>query len=179
MFESAISYFTYKVDNEQLNIRDFNSLFLPIKKAISDESRKNLESLKSMKNPISTNKNNNNLSLRTRTNSDLSSTNKKSKKKIQSSIQPQIIVNSNGSFKRVNGKSTQDFDKLKMKNDLLMSIISKKNNKPKPPDFQLKNTLSINSKPESKEIEDVNLPSKTLPKYTIESTCISYTFSNK
>ena len=173
MFESAISYFTYKVENEQLNIRDFNSLFLPIKKAISDESRKNLESLKTMKNPISTNKNTNNLSLRSRTNSDLSSTNKKSKKKIQSSIQPQIIVNSNGS------KSTQDFDQLKRKNDLLMSIISKKNNKPNPPDFQLKNTLSINSKPESKEIEDVNLPSKTLPKYTIESTCISYTLSNK
>ena len=91
MFESAISYFTYKVENEQLDIRDFNSLFLPIKKAISDESRKNLESLKTMKNPISTNKNTNNFSLRSRTNSDLSSSNKKSKKKIQSSIQPQIV----------------------------------------------------------------------------------------
>ena len=145
MYENACTFFSNKIDNEPLNFKDFDSLFLPIQKAISDESRKSFETLNTLKNPLSQSKNNT-ISLRTQTNSNFSTISNKAKKKIQSSVQPQVIVNSDGSFKRVNGKSTQDNYNLKMKNELLMNILSKKSNSNinsnssniNPPQFQMK-----------------------------------------
>ena len=124
MYENACTFFSNKIDNEPLNFKDFDSLFLPIQKAISDESRKNFVTLNTLKNPLSQGKNNT-ISLRTQTNSNFSTISNKAKKKIQSSVQPQVIVNSDGSFKRVNGKSTHDNYNLKMKNELLINMLSK------------------------------------------------------
>ena len=176
MYENACNFFTNKVDNEPLNFKDFDSLFLPIQKAISYESRKKFETLNTLKNPLSQRKNNT-ISLRTQTNSNFSTL--KSNKKIQSSVQPQVIVNSDGTFKRVNGKSTEDNYNLKMKNELLINILSKKSNSNisanssniNPPKFQMKKNVSSN-----KEIE-INsnvLPLKSTPKFKIESIDLSY-----
>ena len=181
MYENACTFFSNKIDNEPLNIKDFDSLFLPIQKAISDESRKNFVTLNTLKNPLSQVKNNT-ISLRTQTNSNFSTISNKAKKKIQSSVQPQVIVNSDGSFKRVNGKSTQDNYNLKMKNELLMNILSKKSNSNinsnssniNPPQFQMKKNPSSNTLNKEIEINNDVLPSKTIQKFKIESIDLSY-----
>jgi hypothetical protein len=181
MYENACTFFSNKIDNEPLNFKDFDSLFLPIQKAISDESRKNFVTLNTLKNPLSQVKNNT-ISLRTKTNSNFSTISNKAKKKIQSSVQPQVIVNSDGSFKRVNGKSTQDNYNLKMKNELLMNILSKKSNSNinsnssniNPPQFQMKKNPSSNTLNKEIEINNDVLPSKTIQKFKIESIDLSY-----
>ena len=181
MYENACTFFSNKIDNEPLNFKDFDSLFLPIQKAISDESRKNFVTLNTLKNPLSQVKNNT-ISLRTQTNSNFSTISNKAKKKIQSSVQPQVIVNSDGSFKRVNGKSTQDNYNLKMKNELLMNILSKKSNSNinsnssniNPPQFQMKKNPSSNTLNKEIEINNDVLPSKTIQKFKIESIDLSY-----
>ena len=179
MYENACNFFTNKVDNEPLNFKDFDSLFLPIQKAISYESRKKFETLNTLKNPLSQSKNNT-ISLRTQTNSNFSTL--KSNKKIQSSVQPQVIVNSDGTFKRVNGKSTEDNYNLKMKNELLINILSKKSNSNisanssniNPPKFQMKKNVSSNSSNKEIEINSNVLPLKSTPKFKIESIDLSY-----
>ena len=181
MYENACNFFQNKIDNEPLNFKDFDCIFLPIKKAISDESRKNFVTLNTLKNPLSQSKNNT-ISLRTQTNSNFSTISNKAKKKIQSSVQPQVIVNSDGSFKRVNGKSTQDNYNLKMKNELLMNILSKKSNSNinsnssniNPPQFQMKKNPSSNTLNKEIEINNDVLPSKTIQKFKIESIDLSY-----
>ena len=181
MYENACTFFSNKIDNEPLNFKDFDSLFLPIQKAISDESRKNFVTLNTLKNPLSQVKNNT-ISLRTQTNSNFSTISNKAKKKIQSSVQPQVIVNSDGSFKRVNGKSTHDNYNLKMKNELLMNILSKKSNSNinsnssniNPPQFQMKKNPSSNTLNKEIEINNDVLPSKTIQKFKIESIDLSY-----
>ena len=181
MYENACTFFSNKIDNEPLNFQDFDSLFLPIQKAISDESRKNFVTLNTLKNPLSQVKNNT-ISLRTQTNSNFSTISNKAKKKIQSSVQPQVIVNSDGSFKRVNGKSTHDNYNLKMKNELLMNILSKKSNSNinsnssniNPPQFQMKKNPSSNTLNKEIEINNDVLPSKTIQKFKIESIDLSY-----
>ena len=181
MYENACTFFSNKIDNEPLNFKDFDSLFLPIQKAISYESRKKFETLNTLKNPLSQVKNNT-ISLRTQTNSNFSTISNKAKKKIQSSVQPQVIVNSDGSFKRVNGKSTQDNYNLKMKNELLMNILSKKSNSNinsnssniNPPQFQMKKNPSSNTLNKEIEINNDVLPSKTIQKFKIESIDLSY-----
>ena len=179
--ENACTFFSNKIDNEPLNFKDFDSLFLPIQKAISDESRKNFVTLNTLKNPLSQVKNNT-ISLRTQTNSNFSTISNKAKKKIQSSVQPQVIVNSDGSFKRVNGKSTQDNYNLKMKNELLMNILSKKSNSNinsnssniNPPQFQMKKNPSSNTLNKEIELNSDVLPLKTIQKFKIESLDLSY-----
>ena len=182
MYENACNFFQNKIDNEPLNFKDFDCIFLPIKKAISDESRKSFETLNTLKNPLSQSKNNT-ISLRTQAPSNFTTlSNKSKKKKIQSSVQPQVIVNSDGSFKRVNGKTTEDNYNLKMKNALLMNILSKKSNSNissnssniNPPQFQMKKITSSNNLNNEIEVDNEILPLKSKPKYKIESVDLSY-----
>ena len=50
MYDTAINYFQNKVDTEKLKLEDFKSLFVPIKSAVTERSKRNMNKLKS--NPL-------------------------------------------------------------------------------------------------------------------------------
>ena len=124
MFDSAVNYFQNKVDNQKLKMDDFKSLFLPIKSAVTDRNRKKMDVLKS--NPLSL-KNNNNGLLKTGKNS--SGFNTVNSNKSKDNLSSRIIVNKDGTFRRINDdvKKKLFLEKLKFKNIKNVTLYGLKN----------------------------------------------------
>ena len=175
MFDSAVNYFQNKVNNEKLKMDDFKSLFLPIKSAVTDRNRKKMDVLKS--NPLSL-KNNNNGLLKSGKNS--SGFNTVNSNKSKENISSRIIVNKDGTFRRINDdKNLKNVNLFGLKNKALMFILN--GEQYYPPEFQLKPKIidktitKIESEPE--EIENIDLPSKDQPVYIIQSNHLTYKVS--
>ena len=175
MFDSAVNYFQNKVNNAKLKMDDFKLLFLQIKSAVTDRNRKKMDVLKS--NPLSL-KNNNNGLLKTGKNS--SGFNTVNSNKSKENISSRIIVNKDGTFRRINDdKNLKNVNLFGLKNKALMFILN--GEQYYPPEFQLKPKIidktitKIESEPE--EIENIDLPSKDQPVYIIQSNHLTYKVS--
>lgn len=174
MYDTAINYFQNKVDTEKLKLEDFKSLFVPIKSAVTERSKRNMNKLKS--NPLGLNSINDNI-LKSNKNTNYYSTINSNKSK--GNLSSRIIVNKDGTFKRIANydKKIDNVNTLKLRNDALMSILN--GEQYYPPEFQLKpkfieKTESIKQESLNDEINNVDLPLKDAPSYTIESNQLTF-----
>jgi hypothetical protein len=173
MFDSAVNYFQNRLDNQKLKMDDFKSLFLPIKSAVTARNKKKMDVLKS--NPLSL-KNSNNGLLKSGKNS--SGFNTVNSNKSKENVSSRIIVNKDGTFRRINDdKNIKNVTLYGLKNKALMSILSGEHYYP--PEFQLKpkfieKTESIKQESLNDEINNVDLPLKDAPSYTIESNQLTF-----